>query len=197
MAEGRAFIAQQQRLIVEAERDGEDATGTFRVLEKFLILQQSREQERARILDAISETIASTPPKPAMKAVTSVSFVLALILASPGDAKDIIDASTPSLVVAPLPHPDRPHLKRGDLGGDVPILQKALNNHVKRLTVDGIFGLRTERAVKDFQAESGLETTGEVDSGTWSALATKPASGSNPAGELETARLCPTSLRRG
>ncbi len=62
VAEGRAFIAQQQRLIVEAERDGEDATGTFRVLEKFLILQQSREQERAKILDAISETIASTPP---------------------------------------------------------------------------------------------------------------------------------------
>jgi hypothetical protein len=62
VAEGRAFIAQQQRLIVEAERDGEDATGTFRVLEKFLILQQSREQERAKILDAISETITSTPP---------------------------------------------------------------------------------------------------------------------------------------
>ena len=62
VAEGRAFIAQQRRLIVEAERDGEDSTGTFRVLEKFLILQQSREQERARILDAISETIASTPP---------------------------------------------------------------------------------------------------------------------------------------
>ena len=62
VAEGRAFIAQQQRLIVEAERDGEDATGTFRVLEKFLIVQQTREQERARVLDAISETIASTPP---------------------------------------------------------------------------------------------------------------------------------------
>ena len=61
VAEGRSFIAQQQRLIVEAERDGEDAAETFRVLEKFLILQQSREQERARILDAISETIASTP----------------------------------------------------------------------------------------------------------------------------------------
>ena len=62
VAEGRAFIAQQQRLIVEAERDGEDAAETFRVLEKFLILQQSREQERARILDEISEAITSTPP---------------------------------------------------------------------------------------------------------------------------------------
>ena len=62
VAEGRAFIAQQQRLIVEAERDGDDAAETFRVLEKFLILQQTREQEHARILDAISETTASTPP---------------------------------------------------------------------------------------------------------------------------------------
>jgi len=61
VAEGRAFIAQQQRLIVEAERDGDDAAETFRVLEKFLIVQQTREQERARILDAISETTASTP----------------------------------------------------------------------------------------------------------------------------------------
>ena len=123
-----------------------------------------------------------------MKAVTVAAFALALILASPGDAKDIIDASTPSPFVAPVPHPDRPHLKRGDSGGDVPILQKALNSHGERLMVDGVFGLRTERAVKDFQVQSGLETTGEVDSGTWGALVTKPARVSNPARELETAR---------
>jgi hypothetical protein len=55
VAEGRVFIAQQQRLIVESERDGQDAAKTIRVLEKFLILQQLREQERARILDEISE----------------------------------------------------------------------------------------------------------------------------------------------
>ena len=123
-----------------------------------------------------------------MKAVTFAAFALALILASPGDAKDIIDVSTPSPFVAPVPHPDRPQLKRGDSGGDVPILQKALNNHGERLMVDGIFGPHTERAVKDFQAQSGLETTGEVDSGTWGALATEPPRVGNPAGELETAR---------
>ena len=123
-----------------------------------------------------------------MKALTSVSFALALIFASPGEAKDINDASAPSPLVAPVPHPDRPQLKRGDSGGDVPILQKALNNHGERLMVDGIFGLRTERAVKHFQAQSGLETTGEVDSGTWGALVTEPARVSNPARELETAR---------
>jgi hypothetical protein len=55
VAEGRAFIAEQQRLIVESERDGQFSAETIRVLEKFLMLQQLREQERARILDEISE----------------------------------------------------------------------------------------------------------------------------------------------
>ena len=108
---------------------------------------------------------------------------MALILASPGDAKDITDISAGDPIVAPAPHPDRAHLKRGDSGGDVPILQKALNNHGEHLTVDGIFGRQTEKAVKDFQAQSGLESTGEVDSGTWSALAAQPAPVSNPARE--------------
>jgi peptidoglycan hydrolase-like protein with peptidoglycan-binding domain len=116
-----------------------------------------------------------------MKALTLTSLAMALVLASPGDAKDIIDISAGNPSVAPAPHPDRAHLKRGDSGGDVPILQKALNNHGEHLTVDGIFGRHTEKAVKDFQAGSGLETTGEVDSGTWSALAAKPAPVSNPA----------------
>jgi hypothetical protein len=55
VAEGKAFIAQQQRLIVQSERDGHDATETLRSLEKFLKLQQSRELDRAKILDELSE----------------------------------------------------------------------------------------------------------------------------------------------
>ena len=116
-----------------------------------------------------------------MKALTLTSLALALVLASPGDAKDITDISAGNPFVAPAPQPDRAHLKRGDSGGDVSVLQKALNDHGEHLTVDGIFGRQTEKAVKDFQAQSGLESTGEVDSGTWSAL-------SNPARELETAK---------
>ena len=116
-----------------------------------------------------------------MKALTLTSLALALVLASPGEAKDIIDISAGNSFVDPAPQPDRAHLKRGDSGGDVSILQKALNDHGEHLTVDGIFGRQTEKAVKDFQAQSGLESTGEVDSGTWSAL-------SNPAPGLETAK---------
>ena len=116
-----------------------------------------------------------------MKALTLTSLALALVLASPGEAKDIIDISAGNPSVAPAPQPDLAHLKRGDSSGDVSILQKALNDHGEHLTVDGIFGRQTEKAVKAFQAQSGLESTGEVDSGTWSAL-------SNPARELETAK---------
>lgn len=55
VAESTAFVARQQRLIVESERDGQDAAETIRLLDKFLLLQQLREQERAKILDEISE----------------------------------------------------------------------------------------------------------------------------------------------
>ena len=53
--QSKAFVARQQRLIVESERDGQDAAETIGLLDKFLLLQQLREQERAKILDEISE----------------------------------------------------------------------------------------------------------------------------------------------
>ena len=50
VAEGKAFIAEQQRLIVELERDDCRGTAeTMRLLEAFLVLQRSREEDRARI----------------------------------------------------------------------------------------------------------------------------------------------------
>ena len=56
VAEGKAFIAEQQRLIVELERDGcHDTAETMRLLEAILVLQQSREDDRARILDELAE----------------------------------------------------------------------------------------------------------------------------------------------
>ena len=56
VAEGKAFIAKQQRLIVKSERDGcHDTAQTMRLLEAFLVLQQSREDDRARILDELAQ----------------------------------------------------------------------------------------------------------------------------------------------
>ena len=56
VAEGKAFIAEQQRLIVKSERDDcHDTAETMRLLEALLVLQRSREEDRARILDELSE----------------------------------------------------------------------------------------------------------------------------------------------
>ena len=56
VAEGKALIAEQQRLIAELERDDcQDVAETMRLLEAFLVLQRSREEDRARILDELSE----------------------------------------------------------------------------------------------------------------------------------------------
>jgi hypothetical protein len=56
VAEGTAFIAKQQRLIAESERnDCQDVAEAMRLLEAFLMLQRSREEDRARILDELSE----------------------------------------------------------------------------------------------------------------------------------------------
>ena len=56
VAESTAFIAQQQRVIVESERDGRDCAEAMRLLETFLLLQRSREEDRARILDELFES---------------------------------------------------------------------------------------------------------------------------------------------
>ena len=56
VAEGTALIAQQQRAIVESERDGRDCAAAMRLLETLLLLRQTREEERARILDELFES---------------------------------------------------------------------------------------------------------------------------------------------
>ena len=59
-----------------------------------------------------------------------------------------------------------PTLARGDYGNAVTVLQSTLDpNQVG--TVDGIFGRRTESAVKNFQAGTGLTVDGIVGSQTW------------------------------
>jgi hypothetical protein len=53
VAEGKALIANQQRLIVKSERDGH--TETMAALEGLLMMQRSREADRAKILDDLSD----------------------------------------------------------------------------------------------------------------------------------------------
>jgi peptidoglycan hydrolase-like protein with peptidoglycan-binding domain len=55
--------------------------------------------------------------------------------------------------------------KRGSKGEIVKQIQKALN-----LYPDGIFGILTEEAVKEFQQDHGLDCDGVVGKKTWDAL---------------------------
>lgn len=70
------------------------------------------------------------------------------------------------------PVPDTcPTLRRGDQGPSVRRLQNLLlNRGINPGPVDGIFGFKTETAVRTFQTQSGLPVTGIATTATWTAL---------------------------
>ena len=63
-----------------------------------------------------------------------------------------------------------PILRRGSTGENVKYLQRLLNQVSFSLITDGIFGARTEAAVKEFQKSHNLVVDGIVGPKTWSAL---------------------------
>ncbi len=67
-----------------------------------------------------------------------------------------------------------PILRKGQHSGEPPVerLQLMLNfvKGVDDLDVDGIFGPKTEAAVRDFQQNENLSTDGIVGKQTWTAL---------------------------
>lgn len=83
--------------------------------------------------------------------------------------KNIQNVSPPT--VTPLPYPGTA-LRVGSRGEDVRLVQEALNqvNGNNALSVDGIFGSATERAVRNFQSQNGLSVDGVVGNATWTAL---------------------------
>ncbi len=58
----------------------------------------------------------------------------------------------------------------GSQGSDVTELQKLLNNNGYNLTVDGIFGDKTQSAVQDYQQKNNLIVDGIAGDETWGAL---------------------------
>ena len=64
----------------------------------------------------------------------------------------------------------------GETGEDVRLVQRYLAfislfyNDIPQIEVDGIYGRRTQAAVRQFQAEFGLTPTGTVDERTWDEL---------------------------
>ena len=71
-----------------------------------------------------------------------------------------------------------PLLKRGSQGHPVPALQYLLRARGHLVTVDGIFGPKTEAAVADFQTADQIGVDGIVGPQTWGALIIVVASGS-------------------
>lgn len=65
----------------------------------------------------------------------------------------------------------------GSQGDDVKTLQEMLNQKGYSLDTDGIFGSKTQSAVKDYQSKNSLTADGIVGSNTWNSL-TSAASGS-------------------
>lgn len=59
-------------------------------------------------------------------------------------------------------------------------MQTALNKYGYNLTVDGIFGIKTETAVRNYQAKNDLSVDGVVGAKTWSKLGYSTADEINP-----------------
>src|SRR5919197_6472883 len=68
--------------------------------------------------------------------------------------------------------------KEGSTGEAVRTVQYLLRAHGQSLSVDGIFGPRTEAAVRAFQQAHGLAVDGVVGNATWMALLITVRSGS-------------------
>ena len=61
-------------------------------------------------------------------------------------------------------------IKRNDTGAAVEDIQQRLRRLGYELEVDGVFGQRTQQAVRDFRADEGLPVGDVVDDRTWSVL---------------------------
>jgi peptidoglycan hydrolase-like protein with peptidoglycan-binding domain len=71
-----------------------------------------------------------------------------------------------------------PLVKEGDKNHPVETLQYLLRAHGNLVIVDGIFGVKTDAAVRNFQGSKGLTVDGLVGAHTWGAVLVQVSAGS-------------------
>ena len=79
----------------------------------------------------------------------------------------------------------------GSKGSDVKTLQELLNSNGYTLDVDGVFGSKTQAAVKDYQEKNGLSVDGIVGKNTWGTL-TSASTGTSTGGSTSNAGAAAT-----
>lgn len=70
----------------------------------------------------------------------------------------------------------------GSKGNDVTELQKLLNQNGYKLDTDGVFGSKTQAAVKDYQSKNNLSVDGIAGKNTWGALTKAQTTANNTSG---------------
>ena len=89
-------------------------------------------------------------------------------------------------------------IREGSRGEDVKRLQTLLNNEGYSLDVDGIFGEKTQSAVRQYQRNQGLDVDGIVGTNTWGALTGGGSGGSgNTSGVVNVTQPPTTSTTPG
>jgi murein DD-endopeptidase MepM/ murein hydrolase activator NlpD len=154
---------------------------THRDLASLEIWEISLERSLRRRELAAMHRKAAPKTKGATVAVTAALLVSPLLSASSASARGS-GAATAAATRTQLPRPrhaDGAIVKRGDTGGTVAKVQRAL-----KIADDGIFGPLTARAVSDFQLRAKVHRSGRVDRSTWKALfsAARSSSGAGAAG---------------
>lgn len=82
----------------------------------------------------------------------------------------VIEVPKPIEVIPVIPVVAMPTLKLGSKGKDVETLQTKLKNLNYTITVDGDFGIGTDKVVKLFQKDNNITADGIVGKGTYGAL---------------------------
>ena len=88
-------------------------------------------------------------------------------------------------------------IKRGSRGDDVERLQTMLNNAGYSLDVDGIFGEKTQSAVRQYQRNQGLDVDGIVGTNTWGALTGGGSGSGSTSGVVDVTQPPTTSTTPG